>query len=88
MRICECFIPRKLPPSTLNFFVWLQLFERKFPTHKKKFSFPPQKSLTSLLNFFFLPQLGLNSEEEAFDLVLFVHPDSVQHIPSECSGER
>jgi hypothetical protein len=31
--------------------------------------------------------LGLNSREEAFDIVLFVHPDSVQHIPSDCSGK-
>jgi hypothetical protein len=35
---------------------------------------------------FFLLLLGLNSEEEAFDIVLFAHPESVQHIPSDCTG--
>ena len=30
---------------------------------------------------------GLNSKEEAFDLVIFVHPDSVKHVTSDCFGK-
>ena len=29
--------------------------------------------------------LGLNSAAEAFDIVLFAHPESVEHIPAPCS---
>ena len=28
--------------------------------------------------------IGLNTAEEAFDLVMMVHPAAIEHLPSEC----
>jgi hypothetical protein len=41
---------------------------------------------TLLINPWFL-RAGLNSKEEAFDLVLFAHPESIHLIPTECSSK-